>query len=170
MNPNKIQKLTFIKQSVPLKTLLKKKSYSTEETLALGKTFSSNLGPGSIVCLFGKLGSGKTTFIRGICEGLGTKDLITSPTFTLINEYKSTLPIYHFDFYRIHSELELYELGLDEYLYSAGISLIEWPEIILKDLIGQRFEIKMNWDIESGWETERNILITKNQNNSKNTG
>jgi len=150
-----------------LKALLKKTTYSTEETLALGKTFSSELEPGSIVCFFGKLGSGKTTFIRGICEGLGTKDLITSPTFTLINEYRSAVPIYHFDFYRIHSELELYELGLDEYLYGAGISLIEWPEIILKNLTGQRFEIHMNWNIESDWETKRNILITKNQNNSK---
>ncbi len=152
-----------------MKTLLKKKTHSTEETLALGKTFSSELAPGSIVCLFGKLGSGKTTFIRGVCEGLGAKDLVTSPTFTLINEYKNSPPIYHFDFYRIQSESELYELGLDEYLYGNGISLIEWPELILKEIIGQRFEIHMNWDIESDWETERNILITQNQNNIKNS-
>jgi len=144
-----------------LKTILKKTTNSTEETLALGKTFSSRLGAGSIVCLFGKLGSGKTTFIRGICEGLGTKDLITSPTFTLINEYNGRFPIYHFDFYRINSAIELYELGLDEYLYGEGISLIEWPEIILNDIIGQRFDIRMNWDFESGWETKRTILITE---------
>ena len=152
-----------------MKTVLKKTTNSTEETLALGKSFSPELGPGSIVCFFGKLGSGKTTFIRGICEGLGTTDLITSPTFTLINEYKNAPPIYHFDFYRIQSDIELFELGLDEYFYGAGISLIEWPEIILKSLTGQRYEIHMNWDIESGWETKRNIIITQNQNNSKET-
>jgi len=112
-----------------------------------------------VVAFFGNLGSGKTTCIRGICSGLGVTEIVTSPTFTLINEYTGTLPVYHFDFYRINSQDELIDLGLEEYFFGQGISLIEWPEIVMDILPKERFEVHMVWDMKPNWEQKRNITI-----------
>lgn len=109
---------------------MKKISHSPEETLQLGKSLSSSLTAGDIVLLFGDLGAGKTHLTQGICYGLELdKDsYIRSPTFTLINEYPGRLPIYHIDLYRIENQEEIYSLGLEEILFSQGVTIIEWAE------------------------------------------
>ena len=105
---------------------------SAEETHDFGRAFASELLRGSCVGLIGDLGSGKTCLAKGICEGLGAKDLVTSPTFVLINEYSGVdgsgeaLPIYHFDLYRLGGEEELLDIGCDDFFYGEGVCLIEW--------------------------------------------
>ena len=100
------------------------------ETVTFGQKVGQCLKPNDIVLLFGDLGAGKTALTKGICRGLGiTKnEYIRSPTFTLINEYFGTLPIYHVDLYRLESLAEIEALGLEEYLFSEGVSIIEWAE------------------------------------------
>ena len=84
-----------------------------------------------VYALYGKMGSGKTTFIKAICEALGVDDVITSPTFAIVNEYTAQgSPIYHFDFYRIKKLEEVYDMGFEDYFYSGELCLIEWPELI----------------------------------------
>ncbi len=103
-----------------------------EETLAFGETLGGCLQPGDIVLLYGDLGSGKTTLTQGICRGLGMKDYIRSPTFTLINEYQGRTPIYHVDLYRLESFKEIEALGLEEVFFGNGISIVEWAEKLYK--------------------------------------
>ena len=90
----------------------------------------------NIFAFYGKMGAGKTTFIKAICKALGVKDIVNSPTFTIINEYKSAkgFPIYHFDFYRINRLQEAYDIGTEDYFSGAGLCLIEWPEKIAEIL------------------------------------
>lgn len=103
---------------------------SAAETRERGAEMGHALTPGSVLIFTGNLGAGKTTLIQGICTGLGVTEKVTSPTFTLINEYQGRLPVYHFDFYRLHAAGELVDLGIDEYLDGPGVCLIEWPELI----------------------------------------
>ena len=105
--------------------------FSPEETFAVGKKYGEQALPGEIYAFYGDLGAGKTVFIKGFAEGLGVTEDVVSPTFTILREYESgRIPMYHFDVYRIDDPDELYEVGLDEYLYGAGVSLIEWAELI----------------------------------------
>lgn len=104
-------------------------SESTEETFELGKRLATALTAGDVVALYGNLGAGKTCLIQGICAGLNVDDYVTSPSFTIINEYNGDLPVYHFDFYRLSDVDELYDLGLTDYFYGNGVCLIEWPQI-----------------------------------------
>ena len=100
-----------------------------KDTLALGQRLSSYLRPGDIILLYGDLGAGKTALAQGICQGLGvTREYIRSPTFTLVNEYIGRLPVYHIDLYRLDTFSEIEALGLEEYLFSKGVSIIEWAE------------------------------------------
>ena len=102
---------------------------STEETEGLGKRLAKTLGKGSVVALFGELGSGKTTLTKGIAIGLGIKGYVKSPSFTIVNVYaQGRLPLYHIDLYRVSKKAELGELGLEEYVYGEGVSVIEWAE------------------------------------------
>ncbi len=110
-------------------------------TVALGETLSQGLQPGDVVAFFGDLGSGKTTMISGVCRGLQVCDQVSSPTFTLINEYQGRVPVYHFDFYRIRNAHEAWSLGLDEYFGGDGICLIEWSEKIIDLLPLGRIEV-----------------------------
>ena len=97
------------------------------ETFAFAKKFAGELKPGDIVSLDGDLGAGKTVFAKGLCEGLGVTDVVSSPTYTLVNEYDGRDgKVYHFDVYRIGDEEELYDIGFTEYLDSGAISVIEW--------------------------------------------
>lgn len=103
-------------------------SDSPHTTIEIGRILGQMLGPGSVVCLEGNLGAGKTQFAKGVALGLGVSDHVTSPTFTIINEYEGRLPFYHVDAYRLGDPDEAYELGLEEYLFGTGVTLVEWPE------------------------------------------
>lgn len=120
-------------------------SRSAEHTRRLGIRLGKLLQGGEIVGLVGELGTGKTCFVRGLTEGLGVnrETWIRSPTFTLVNEYHGRLPIYHIDLYRIESTGELEELNLREYLYSNGVSLIEWFEYFPAGEVGDHLEIEL---------------------------
>ncbi|MBQ9678657.1 MAG: tRNA (adenosine(37)-N6)-threonylcarbamoyltransferase complex ATPase subunit type 1 TsaE [Prevotella sp.] len=95
------------------------------------REFISHIGEARVFAFYGKMGAGKTTFVKAICEELGCTDVITSPTFAIVNEYTTQqTPIYHFDFYRIKKLEEVYDMGYEEYFYSGALCLIEWPELI----------------------------------------
>jgi hypothetical protein len=96
------------------------------------KEFINGMDEGKVFAFYGKMGAGKTTFIKALCETLGVKDVITSPTFSLINEYTDGKgnSIYHFDFYRIKKLEEVYDMGYEDYFYSGNLCLLEWPELI----------------------------------------
>ena len=96
------------------------------------KEFINRMGEGKVFAFYGKMGAGKTTFIKALWETLGVKDVITSPTFSLINEYTDGKgnSIYHFDFYRIKKLEEVYDMGYEDYFYSGNLCLLEWPELI----------------------------------------
>jgi len=133
------------------------KSY--EETIELAKGFSKDLRPGDTVLFYGDLGAGKTCFISGILEGFGFFDGVSSPTFTIVNEYPSSPPVNHFDLYRIKSEDELDEIGFYEYLYSDKINLIEWPERakgIFSEYSGKIIKVEI---IQTENEDERIIKV-----------
>ncbi|MEO8044540.1 MAG: tRNA (adenosine(37)-N6)-threonylcarbamoyltransferase complex ATPase subunit type 1 TsaE [Spartobacteria bacterium] len=102
-------------------------SNSVEETIAFAREWAGRLSPNDVVGLIGDLGAGKTHFVKGLLEGLENEEQATSPTFTLVHEYRSgRLPVFHFDFYRINQAPELVELGFDEYLEEGGVAVIEW--------------------------------------------
>lgn len=95
--------------------------------------FVNKMSDGKVYAFYGKMGAGKTTFIKAICEYLGVEDTVTSPTFAIVNEYTSTkvdYPIYHFDFYRIKKIDEVYDMGYEDYFYSGSLCFLEWPELI----------------------------------------
>jgi len=96
------------------------------------RQFVGSMADHRVFAFYGNMGAGKTTFIKAICQELGSTDNITSPTFALVNEYTSGAgdPIYHFDFYRIKKLEEVYDMGYEEYFYSGHLCLIEWPELI----------------------------------------
>ncbi len=101
---------------------------SFDETQEIGQHLAPCLVPGDLVALIGILGSGKTTFAQGICEGLGVDDYVNSPTYTIINIYRGRFPVYHFDLFRLNHMTELDELGYEEYFWGGGITLVEWAE------------------------------------------
>ena len=102
------------------------------------REFIEQIGDHRVFAFYGKMGAGKTTFVKAICEELGVEDVITSPTFAIVNEYTTSpnpsqggeLPIYHFDFYRIKKLEEVYDMGYEDYFYSGALCFIEWPELI----------------------------------------
>jgi tRNA threonylcarbamoyladenosine biosynthesis protein TsaE len=106
---------------------------STSETIRIGKKIGGHLLPGDVLALSGELGAGKTQFIKGLAEGmgLGKPTYISSPSFTLINEYPGRIPFYHIDLFRLRGENEAEELGLEEYFQGGGVSAIEWADKIL---------------------------------------
>lgn len=106
-------------------------SRSEEETMQIAADFAQKVSAGDIICLQGELGSGKTHFVKGFVKAFGiNSDDVRSPTYTLINEYLSDPPIYHFDCYRIEDPIEAIEFGAEEYFYGNGVCVIEWPERI----------------------------------------
>ena len=96
------------------------------------REFISHIGERKVFAFYGKMGAGKTTLVKAICEELGVEDVITSPTFAIVNEYevKDSSLIYHFDFYRIKRLEEVYDMGYEDYFYSGALCFIEWPELI----------------------------------------
>ncbi len=130
---------------------------SDDETIAAGRTFGASLHPGEVVALTGMLGSGKTRFVTGICEGLGVSMHATSPTFTLINEYPAPFgTVAHIDLYRIGTKAELAELGIEEYFTERCICLIEWAELAMDVLPSRYYEVHCS---HGGGDSEREIRI-----------
>lgn len=112
----------------------------------VAKQFIDNIGMGKVFAFYGKMGSGKTTFIKAICEELGVTDVITSPTFAIVNEYHSeqtSKPIFHFDFYRIKKLEEVYDMGYEDYFYSGSLCFLEWPELIEEILPADVVKVKI---------------------------
>lgn len=110
---------------------------SLEDIDEAARTFAANMGSSKVFAFYGSMGAGKTTFIKALCRQMGVDDVITSPTFSIVNEYHSaggSGVIYHFDFYRIKRLDEVYDMGYEEYFYSGSPCFIEWPELI-EDLL-----------------------------------
>ena len=135
-----------------------KETFSDKETFDFAHALASEAKKGDIYCLCGDLGVGKTVFTKGFAKGLEIDEHITSPTFTIVNEYEGRLPFYHFDVYRIADPEEMYEIGFDEYIFGEGVCLIEWADMI-KELIPENAKwITIEKDLEKG-ENYRKIEV-----------
>jgi len=115
------------------------------DTEKIGKIISRCLEKGTVICLDGDLGVGKTALTQFIAKEFGVKEYITSPTFTIIKEYMGRMPFYHMDVYRIESEDDMYDLGYDEYIYSEGVTIIEWSHKITEILPEERINIEIQY-------------------------
>lgn len=116
---------------------------SAEQTQFFGYTLAARLLPGDVVCLWGDLGTGKTTLTQGICRGLQSNEMAVSPSYGLIHEYQGICDIYHLDLYRLDNSAQAEEIGIVEYLYGRGISILEWPERIRDILPESRLDIHL---------------------------
>lgn len=128
-----------------------KKVFSEEETEKFAFEFGKKAKSGDIICIDGELGTGKTVFTRGFASGLGINEYITSPTFTIINEYyDGRIPFYHLDVYRLEGSEGLYDIGYEQYFYGEGVCVIEWAKTV-KDLIPENAVwIEIKKDIRKG--------------------
>ena len=133
-------------------------SHSPEETEDIGARLAETLKPGAVVAFTGDLGAGKTAFTRGLARGLGVTDRVTSPTFTIVNEYLGgRLPLFHFDMYRLSSSDELFDIGWEDYLARGGVCAVEWSENVSDALEPGAIRV----DIRRGpEEDDRVITIT----------
>jgi len=119
-------------------------SSNYEETQKIAQEFAQTLNPGDVITLDGDLGAGKTAFTGGLARGLGISDIVTSPTFTIVNEYRNgSIPLFHFDVYRLESMDDLYDIGWDDYVYQKGVYIIEWADIIRDELEKPYYEIRI---------------------------
>ena len=133
-------------------------THSPEETEQIGETLAKTLQPGTILAYRGDLGAGKTAFTRGLARGLGCKELVTSPTYTIVNEYLGgRLPLFHFDMYRLASSDDLWDIGWEDYLERGGVCAVEWSENVQDAM-----EDAVTVTIEKLGETTRRITITEN--------
>jgi tRNA threonylcarbamoyladenosine biosynthesis protein TsaE len=131
-------------------------SHSPEETFRIGEQLAKEARPGDIYTLNGDLGVGKTIFTKGIAKGLGIEEPVTSPTFTIVQEYESgRLPLYHFDVYRIGDPEEMEEIGYEDYFYGQGICLIEWAGLIEELIPPEVVRIYIEKDLEKGLDYRR---------------
>lgn len=128
------------------------KIQSLEQIHEAARQFVEAMGDNTVFAFYGKMGAGKTTFIKALCEELGVSDVVTSPTFAVINEYRSDVAgelIYHFDFYRIKKLEEVYDMGYEDYFYSGALCFIEWPELIEELLPGNTIKVTIE-EVENG--------------------
>ena len=136
-------------------------TFSAAETRALGKRMGERCVPGTVICLNGDLGTGKTVFTQGFAQGLGITEPVTSPTFTIIQEYyEGRLPFYHFDVYRIGDPEEMEEIGYEDYFFGEGACLIEWAELIEELLPARRTEILIEKDPAKGYDYRKITVRT----------
>lgn len=126
---------------------------SAEETFRAGKQLGEKAYPGMVLCLDGDLGVGKTVFTQGFAKGLGIREPVNSPTFTIIQEYEEgRLPLYHFDVYRIEDPDEMEEIGFDEYAFGEGVCIIEWGKQIAEILPEQTKFVTIEKDLDKGFD------------------
>ena len=129
-----------------------------EETEALGARLARALGPGAVVAFTGDLGAGKTAFVRGLARGLGYKGRVTSPTFTIVNEYEGgRLPLFHFDLYRLGSADELFDIGWEDYLARGGVCAVEWSERMEELLEPGTIRV----DLRRGEDEDRRVITVE---------
>ena len=138
----------------------KKTLLNENETKEFAKEFAKTLKPGDIVTLDGDLGAGKTVFTKGICEYFNVKDYVVSPTYTIVNEYRGDIPIYHFDIYRLEEEEELYNIGFYEYLNSDALVIVEWAEKIPEAFYGYKLK---KVQIIKGEDEKRTITVKEEE-------
>ena len=132
-------------------------SHSPEDTEHIGEELGRTLSPGSVVAYIGGLGMGKTAITRGLARGLGCTGRVTSPTFTIVNEYSGTVPLFHFDMYRLDSSDDLFDIGWEDYLTRGGVCAVEWSERVTDALPEDTLWV----DIARGsGENDRIITIT----------
>ena len=128
-------------------------SNSEKETFEIAKSFAKSLKSGDIIALSGDLGAGKTAFVKGVAFALGCNDIVSSPTFTLVNEYTGTEHmLYHFDVYRIGSIEEMDDTGYEDYFFGNGVCLVEWAELVEEIIPEDAIWITVEKDLEKGWE------------------
>lgn len=128
-------------------------SLNPEDTFKAGVELGRKAEPGQIYTLFGDLGVGKTVFTKGVAEGLGIKEPVNSPTFTILQEYnEGRMPLYHFDVYRIADVEEMYEIGYEDYFFGEGVCIVEWAELISDLLPENVINITIKKDLEKGFD------------------
>lgn len=132
-------------------------SHSPEDTEDIGARLAEQLEPGAVVAFTGDLGAGKTAFTRGLARGLGCHGRVTSPTFTIVNEYEGPTPLFHFDLYRLGGEEELWDIGWEDYLARNGVCAVEWSEIAPGALPENTVYVTLRR--RPGAEEEREILV-----------
>ena len=130
-------------------------SHSEKETEEIGAEFARTLSPGSVIAMYGGLGAGKTCFVRGLARGLGLDAHVSSPTFTIVNEYPGEHELIHFDLYRLSSPDELFDIGWEDYLNRGAICAVEWSENVQAAFFGDEITVK----IEKISDTERRITV-----------
>ena len=124
---------------------------SPQETEELGRRMGAQLRPGAVIAYYGDLGAGKTAFTRGVARGLGIQDPITSPTYTIVNEYEGKIPLFHFDMYRLSCSDELFDIGWEDYLSRGGVIAVEWSERVEDALEGAiRVQIRKDPEQDDG--------------------
>jgi tRNA threonylcarbamoyladenosine biosynthesis protein TsaE len=142
--------------------LMKHIFYNAKETENFANNFAKRKKQNDIICLYGKLGAGKTVFARGLCRGLGYGGAVTSPTFTLMNVYEGgRLTVYHFDLYRLQNASDLESIGYEEYLNAGGVCLVEWPEQGGADWPQRAYRIEIRTDLTKG-ENVRELVVYEN--------
>ena len=128
-------------------------TFSADETYEYGRKMGAEAQPGDVYCLTGDLGVGKTVFTQGFAAGLGVREPVSSPTFTIVQEYEGEkMPFYHFDVYRIGDAEEMEEIGFEEYVYGQGVCLIEWANLIREILPEDFMGILIEKDMEKGFD------------------
>ena len=133
-------------------------TFTLSEINSAAKEFIRQMGDNTVFAFYGKMGAGKTTFIKALCEELGVTDPVNSPSFAIVNEYRSDTTgelIYHFDFYRIKKIDEVYDMGYEDYFYSGALCFIEWPELIEELLPGDTVSVT----IEENPDGSRNLIV-----------
>ena len=133
-------------------------SSSVQETEALGRALAQHLTPGTVVAFTGDLGAGKTAFVRGMAQGLGIAQRVTSPTFAIVNEYEGgRLPLFHFDMYRLGSADDLFDIGWEDFLRRGGVCAVEWSETVQEALDADTIYV----DIRRGAEDNQRVLTIR---------
>ena len=130
---------------------------TVEETEQAGIMLARSLTPGTVVAMYGDLGAGKTAFVRGLARGLHSSSRVTSPTFTIVNEYNGDLPLFHFDMYRLSCADELFDIGWEDYLARGGVCVVEWSENVSRAFDGTEISVT----IDKLSDTERKITVKK---------